>query len=300
MYQDHDHTRALAAPRLPRRTFLGAAAGMLAAPRLVLGGGEGAGRWRMKLSASTIEFMSLPVEEAIERIAELGFEAVDVWSAHAGCPHLDDVANRLGAEGLVDCCKQHGVALYALSVYKGGFPKYAELIGKSGGGVAIRGAAKACPPSELATRMKAMLEELKPEVELAEEHNATIALENHGGNILNSLDGLKAFLDLNTSPRLGIALAPYHLQAARISVPEAIRTVGPSLLFFYAWQHYPGLKQLPGHGPTDFKPWLAALAEVEYGGYVNPFMHGEPPPEKMAKALAKSRQYLIDCYDKIA
>jgi len=295
-----DTFRRTPGPRLSRRFFLGGAAAIAAAPAfgLVAEATPQKLRWRMKLSASTIAFTALPIEKAIARIATLGFEAVDVWSAHAGCPHLDDVAHRLGPQGLADCCKRNGVALYAFSVYQGGFPKYAELIGKAGGGLAIRGAAEACPPAELTRKMRQMLENLKPEIDLAERHNATIALENHGGNILNSLDGLKAFVDNNTSRRLGIALAPYHLQGAKVSVPDAIRTVGPSLLFFYAWQRAAGLAQLPGHGGADFVPWLKALAEIDYAGYVNPFMHDEPPPDEAAAALSKSRAYLLNCYEK--
>jgi preprotein translocase subunit SecA len=63
---------------------------------------------------------------------------------------------------------------------------------------------------------------------------------------------------------LGIALAPFHLQAAKIPVEEAIGIVGKQLLFFYAWQEGRGMSQLPGHGPTDFAPWLAALAKADY------------------------------------
>jgi sugar phosphate isomerase/epimerase len=287
---------------MPRRRILtgvatGAAA-MVARPLAGLAADAPAGkkRWRMKLSTSTIQFTALPVEQAIGRIAGLGFDAVDVWSAHAGCPHLDDVAKRLGAKGLVDCCKNHGVDLYAFSVYKGGYAKYAELLGKAGGGVAVRGAAKACKPSELTAKMKQFLESLKPEIELAEKYDSFVALENHGGNILNSIDGLKAFVDNNSSKRLGIALAPYHLQGGKVSVPDAIRTVGDRLLFFYAWQRGKGVNQLPGHGPTDFKPWLAALAAINYPWPVNPFMHHEPPPDEMAAALEKSRKYLLECY----
>ena len=32
----------------------------------------------------------------VARIAALGFEAVDIWSAYDKCPHLDDAATRLG------------------------------------------------------------------------------------------------------------------------------------------------------------------------------------------------------------
>ena len=47
-------------------------------------------------------------------------------------------------------------------------------------------------------------------------------LVNHADSLLNSKDSFKAFVELNRNPRLGIALAPYHLQAAGISVEDVI------------------------------------------------------------------------------
>jgi len=256
-------------------------------------------KWRMRLSTSSIHFMKLPIEQACERIARLGFEAIDIWSAHEGCPHLDDVAKRLGPEGLKKMLAKHKLKLFAFSVYKGGYARYAELLGKAGGGVAVCGSAPPCKPEELTARMRKFIEDLKPLVELAEKHNSYLTIENHGGALLCSLDSFKAFVDINTSPRLGIALAPYHIQTLKASVPEAIRICGKQLFFFYAWQHYPGAKQLPGIGPTDMTPWIRALADVRYRGYVNPFMHGHPEPDVMAANLAKSRDYLKDCYKKV-
>jgi len=110
--------------------------------------------------------------------------------------------------------------------------------------------------------------------------------------LLDSLDSFKAFTDLNPSPRLGLALAPYHLQTIGASVEEAIRIAGRQLYFFYAWQKQDELNQLPGFGTTDFKPWLQALAKAEYRLFVNPFMHGHVEPDAMTVALAKSRDYL--------
>jgi sugar phosphate isomerase/epimerase len=256
------------------------------------------GRWPMRLSTSSIHFSKLPIEQAVERIARLGFEAIDIWSAHAGCPHLDDVAKRLGAEGLKRLLAKHRLKLYAFSVYRGGYAKYAELLGKAGGGVAIRGSTRPCKPAELTARMKAFLESLKPLAELAARHNSYLAIENHGNALLDRLDSFKAFVDLNRNDRLGIAMAPYHLQRRKVRVPEAIRVVGKQLLFFYAWQSAKGTGQLPGIGKTDFTPWLTALAEVRYRWYVNPFMHHEPAPDAMAAALGKSRDYLKQCYEK--
>ncbi len=257
-------------------------------------------KWRMRLSASSILFMDLPIEQACERISRLGFEAIDIWSAHAGCKHLDDVAERLGPEGLKELLAKHGLKLFAFSVYKGGYERYAELLGGAGGGVAIQGSTKAkLPPKELASEMRQFIDSLKPLVELAGKHDSYLAIENHGGALLNSHDSLKAFVDINDSPRLGIALAPYHLQKANASVPEAIRICGKQLLFFYAWQNSKGYGQLPGVGPTDMAPWLSALAEIRHKGYVNPFMHGEVGHDIMATKLKASIDYLQAVYGKI-
>lgn len=255
-------------------------------------------KWRMHLSTSSIHFMELPIEQACERIAKLGFEAIDIWSAHEGCPHLDDVANRLGAEGLKKLLAKHRLKLFAFSVYNGGYERYAELLGKAEGGVAIRGSGPACKPEELTTRMRQFVEQLKPLAELAEKYNSYLAIENHGNTLLCSLDSLKAFVDINTSQRLGIALAPYHIQTLKASVPEAIRICDKQLFFFYAWQNYPDSEQLPGIGSTDMTSWIRALTEVQYRGYVNPFMHGHLEPDIMSVNLSKARDYLKDCYRK--
>jgi sugar phosphate isomerase/epimerase len=253
-------------------------------------------RWQMRPSASTIDFRKLPLEQALQSIAGLGFEAVDIWSAFNQCPHLDDALNRLGPDGLRAVLARHGLKLLSFSVYVGGYPRYAELLGQCGGGIALRGSAGACPPGELSAHMKTFLETLKPELELCEKHNSYLAIENHGNSLLDTLDTIKSFVDLNRNPRLGLALAPYHLQASKVPVEEAIAAAGGQLLFFYAWQNGNELQQLPGHGPADFTPWLNALGKINYLGYVNPFMHNEPEPAMMTASLAKSRDYLKACY----
>ena len=99
---------------------------------------------------------------------------------------------------------------------------------------------------------------------------------------------------------MGIAVAPYHLQAINASVPEVIRTCGKQLFFLYAWQKEPDFKQLPGVGSTDMTSWLQALADIQYKRYVNPFMHGHPSTEDVVANLAKSCEYLKGCHAKLA
>jgi len=285
---------------LDRRQFLaalaaGAAAGVLpacsTAPR-----GPGASahkdRWTMKLSTSSVHFRSLPVEQACERISALGFEAVDFWPAKFGCPHLDEIQNRLGPSGLKDLLARTNLKLGAFTVYHVGYAQYAEVLGQAGGGLVVRESKYGPLTKPLRDEMKDFLERLTPEIELAEKYNSYLAIENHGNSLLGSLDSFKAFVDLNRHPRVGIALAPYHLQKQGLSVEEAIAVAGPQLVFFYAWQFAEGLNQLPGIGPTDFASWLRGLARANYRGYVNAFTHYDVPPDMMAEALGKSRNYL--------
>jgi sugar phosphate isomerase/epimerase len=290
-----------------RRTFLtaaGCAVAAAAAPRLsCLAAAEPAANasWKMRLSTSTVHFSSLPIEDVCQRIAALGFEGIDIWcpSRMFGCPQLDEVEKRLGPAGLTDLLATHKLKLYSFTCYFGVYPRYADLFGKVGGGVAVRESGDGeATGKDLTARMKAFLEKLKPELDLAEKHNAYLAAENHTGRLLNSRDSFKAFVDLNRHPRLGIALAPYHLQAGNISVEEVIGICGKQLLYFYAWQHQEGVRQLPGVGPTDFTPWIAALAKADYAWYVNPFMHGVVAPAEMSKGLATAKEYLTKCYAK--
>jgi hypothetical protein len=69
--------------------------------------------WRCRLSTSSILFKTLPLEQACERIAALGFEAVDIWSAYDNCLHLDDAARRLGPSGLKAMLVKHHLQLCA-------------------------------------------------------------------------------------------------------------------------------------------------------------------------------------------
>jgi sugar phosphate isomerase/epimerase len=168
------------------------------------------------------------------------------------------------------------------------------------GSRAVQGSAATISLDDLKSQVKGFLESLKPELEVVEQNKCVLAIENHSGrSLLNTLDSIKIFADLNRSASLGIALAPYHIQKNGESVEQAIRAAGEGLKFFYAWQQGEGTKQLPGIGPTDMAPWLKALADIGYRGYVNPFMHHEPEPDQMDVALEAAKVYLQRTYARV-
>lgn len=259
--------------------------------------------WRMKLAFSSVMLADLPIEEVCARAATLGFEAIDIWCPFDKCKHLADVAERLGPDGLKELLAKHKLALASFTTYVTkmeavGFPAYADFIGKFGGGVVVRESQYIqVKPGELTTLMRAFFENLKPQIEKAAEAKVRLAIENHGDALLCSPDSFKAFVDLNPAPQhVGLGIAPYHLQNIKASVEDVIRTAGSQLLFFYAWQSAGGINQLPSHGPADFVPWLKALADIRYQGYINPFMHGHPTPDELSAGMIKASAYLKDCH----
>ncbi|MDR3233532.1 MAG: sugar phosphate isomerase/epimerase [Planctomycetaceae bacterium] len=277
-----------------RRSFLQTAAGFAlgsAAAPLAFGADT---KRRYPYACSSINYSTLSFEEACKRISALGYEAVDIWhSVGSGmkCPHLEYAGSTLKAEGLTKVLEQNRLKLCGFSVYGTSYAKYAELLGQCGGGVAVRGSGKVS--GTLSEDMKKFIESLKPDIELCEKYNSYLLIENHSGNVLlNKLDSLKAFVDINKSNRLGIALAPYHFLANKESVTEAIRVCGKQLGFIYFWTNEPGEKQMPGAGSVDMKDWFSALDAVGYSRYITPFMHHEPAPDRMDELHRQSLKYL--------
>ena len=176
----------------------------------------------MRLSGSTVNFSRETLEEACRRIAAVGFEAIDVWGEFGHCRHLDYALEKLGADGSKELLAKHSLKFYAASVYSRGYARYAKLIGEAGGAVAVRGIAGPCDKKDFVPSMKAFLESLKPEADLAGTHNAHLAIENHGHSLLDSLDSFKAFVEFEQAPASGHRAAPFHVQLLKQDVADAI------------------------------------------------------------------------------
>jgi sugar phosphate isomerase/epimerase len=163
--------------------------------------------------------------------------------------------------------------------------------------------------AELKKAVGEFVEKMKPHLEVAEETGVTIAIENHGNNLIDSPDSLKYLVDLRPSKHLAVALAPYHLPQNEVLLADLIRELGNAIEVFYAWEHGDGcmtrlpkeqeLKQLPGRGPLDFGPLIQALADIQYTGWTEIFMHPVPrgipimeTATEVTEEINRSREYL--------
>jgi sugar phosphate isomerase/epimerase len=286
-----------------RRVFIGgsAMAGVsLAFPGMLRAGQDDRPQdaWQPKLALSSVMFSGLSLEAFCAKAAELEFKGIDLWGPFDKCRHMYE-AVEMGADAFRKLLERHRLQVGAWTTYHHkkhdkAFPDFAEFIGACGGGIVVRGTEYGNVRQELLEdAIKAFYDKLGPEIELARKHRVRLALENHSWSLFDRQASFEWFHQHNPAPDVvGFAIAPYHLQRGGMDVAAVIRQYAGQTLFFYAWQMAEGTGQLPGAGPTDFKPWMQALRDAKYQHWMTPFMHGDLPPGEMAAAVAKSTTYL--------
>ena len=259
------------------------------------------------------------VEEIVPEVAKIGATALDIWPKVHG--NQREQLDEMGEEKFAALLKQHDVTLGCITQYKlgpFGLQKEMRLAQRLGCKMIICGGSgpKNLKGKELKSAVGAFIEKLKPHLDVAEETGVTIAIENHGNNLIDSPDSLKWLAELSTSKNLGIAFAPYHLEQDEKLQSDLIRTLGSSIAMFYAWQHGMGchvklpkeqeLLQMPGRGDLDFVPLFAALQDINFEGWTEIFMHpvprGIPILETTAEVTAeinRSREYITKCLSTI-
>ncbi|QDV26863.1 sugar phosphate isomerase/epimerase family protein [Aureliella helgolandensis] len=303
------------APHLRRRDFSALSAAALASSVLAAPQGVHAAEdtpFAPKYLLASCMYGYQYLGEILPEVRKTGATALDIWpKAHGNQrEQLDD----LGEEKFAEMLARHSITLGCITQYKlGPFGLRDEMrlahrlgcqtiVTGGHGPVGLTG-------SELKLAVAKFIEQLRPHLEVAEETGVTLAIENHGNNLIDSPDSLKWLAELTPSKHLGIALAPYHLPQDPELLAGVIRDLGPALKVFYAWEHGQGcmtrlpkeqeLMQLPGRGPLDFGPLLAALVEIQYAGWTEIFMHPVPrgipileTAAEVTEEINRSRTYL--------
>ena len=121
-----------------------------------------------------------------------------------------------------------------------------------------------------------------------------LAIENHLNGVLETPDGVRILAEEIKDPNVGIAFAPFHLPQDAALLGRLVDDVGERILYYYAWQYADGSgdlapskqkRQLPGVGPLDFKPMLAALKRRHFNGWTSIFMHPTPRGSALASTV---------------
>ncbi|QDT49375.1 Xylose isomerase-like TIM barrel [Symmachiella dynata] len=274
---------------LTRRQFnslLGlSAAGLACAP--LASAAEKALKLRYIVGSSMYGYTKLA--EILPEVRKTGATAIDIWPKRHGDQR--EQLDELGEEKFVELLKQNNVTLGCITQYPlgpFGLQDEMRLASRLGCPTMVTGGSgpKDLKGSELKAAVGAFVEKMKPHLAVAEETGVTIAIENHANNLIDSPDSLKWLIELRPSKHLAVALAPYHLPQDEKLLADLIRTLGNGIAMFYAWEHGMGcmtklpkeqeLMQMPGRGPLDFAPLMAALKSINYQGWTEIFMHPVP------------------------
>ena len=229
------------------------------------------------------------LEDIVPEVAKTGAAALDIWPK----PHGDqrEQLDAMGEAAFQKLLDMHKVQLGCITQYKlgpFGLRDEMRLAKRLGCHTMVTGGKgpKGLKGSELKVAVGKFVEQMKPHLAVAEETGVTIAIENHGNNIIDSPDSLKWLVELCPSKHLGVALAPYHLEQDPRLIAGLIKSLGNRIAVFYAWQHGMGchkklpkeqeLLQMPGRGDLDFEPLVDALKSINYSGWTEIFMHPVP------------------------
>jgi len=300
-----------------RREFLGGVAGAALAPSAAMAGSTG--RFRLRYVLASSMFGCDPLHTIVPEVRKTGADAIDIWPKQHGSQR--EQLDEMGEERFAALLKQHDVKLAVITQYKlgpFGLKDEMHLAKRLGCRTIVTGCTgpKGLKGDALKTAMKGFVEKMKPHLAVAEQTGVTIAIENHAHNLMESPDGMKWLTELAPTPRLTVAFAPYHLPQDTKLLSGLIRALAGRIEVFYAWQHGKGcmkklpkdqeLLQMPGRGPLDFVPLLAALKDTGFKGHTEIFMHPVPrgipilePTSAATAEINRARKYLEGCLAKL-
>lgn len=244
-------------------------------------------RWRYLLASSLYGYTKLA--EILPEVNKTGASAIDLWPKVHGSQREE--LDEFGEEKFRAMLAEHKTTLGCLTQYKlgpFGLKDEIALAKRLGCQTIVTGAggAKGLAGDDLKQAIAAFVEKMKPHLALAEEAGVTIAIENHSFQMIDSPESIRRLLDVRPGKSLGLAFAPYHLPQDPELLTKLMTDAGEAMTVFYAWQHGHGcmeklpkeeeLLQMPGRGTLDFGPLMRTLAKIDYGGWVEIFMHPFP------------------------
>lgn len=245
--------------------------------------------FRLRYVLASSMYGSLPLAEILPEVKATGAETIDLWPKPHGTQREE--VDSLGLEKFTELVASHGVKVEVITRYDRGPFRMTEefkLAKQLGTKVIVCGGAGpvGLEGEALKAAVKTFAEKLKPHLAVAEENGVTLAIENHGKNLIDAPDSLRWLREFSTSPALGVAFAPYHFPQDAELQAQLIMDLGQRMTLFYAWQHGQGcstklpkeqeLEQMPGRGTLDFTPLLRALKKIDFQGITEVFMHPVP------------------------
>lgn len=294
---------------LPRRSFLTALAGSLAAPLLSYDAALSApaSQERPTLGFSLYGMKSVPLDVALKTCAEIGYSHVE-FSLNAGYAtepsQFSTEARRATASHIrelklgLPCL----MVLMSLNADDQAHAANLELIAVAGqlgrelvaDRPPILETVLGGSPLKWQEQKAGMAARLRDWAAAAEKAQTVIALKAHVGSAVNSPDRLLWLLDEVKSPALQVAYDYSHFEVQGIDMAESMQLLLPRTRFIHVKDSQGDVTKfkflLPGAGRTDYVRYFSLLKQHGYKGPVCVEVSGQVFSAPNYEPIAAARQ----------
>ncbi len=259
-------------------------------------------RWRPNYILSSALYGTATLPEILPEVAKTAATSIDLWPQPHGTQR-EEIESR-GVEQVQQLLEKHDVRLGGIACYRSGAFKLdsefavARQLGDSQTVLVTMAPGNGTLSGKpLDAAIRAFLSKLSPAIKHADAGAGVIAIENHSNSLLNTPESIRRFTALVENDRVGIAFAPHHLPQDGNLLADLAGDAGSAIKFVYAQQYGKGSKeklpkddellQLPGRGSLDFGPLMRQLAEMQFTGPVEIFMHPVPRGVPILNSIAE-------------
>jgi sugar phosphate isomerase/epimerase len=242
----------------------------------------------MKLGYTTWGMPNLPIDQALQHLAKLGFDGVEIVVVPGWTTEISvlDAAERKRIAGLLS---SHGLELTAIE-------GYADLMEpdpllrahnmerlKAAIDLAVEWAQGPQPPPVIILSCGASDDWYTHRMELADHVGAaadyaaargvTLAMEPHIGHMVDTPYRMAALLDMVESSNLKVNFDISHFNVLGMSIDESVSVLARHAVHVHVkdesgrYPHHDFL--IPGEGTFDYVAFLRAMEEEGYTGFVN-------------------------------
>jgi sugar phosphate isomerase/epimerase len=229
---------------------------------------------------NTLVYGKEPLSAGIERIARFGYQGVEL----VGEPAEHDAAevrrelerHGVRASSIISIftperdivSSDPGVRRNALG-YVMGNVDYAAALGADVVTFTPTACMKITPEADRAQEWEWAVAAARDAAAYAGEHGVRIAVEpwnRYETYLINRMDQAVAFVDEVGHPAIGCMADTFHMALEETDIAAAIRSAGPRLVHVHLADSN---RAAPGHGHTDFRPIVQAIADVGYDGWIS-------------------------------
>ena len=241
----------------------------------------------MKIGYSTWGMPTLPIDTALEHLAALGFDGVELTVIPGFSTELDtlDSAERKRIRQLLD---RHGLDLPAVAAHQPMLSteddvhaeNWRRLTASAGlcvdlagtDGVPVFNTTLGSNPNEWNSQQNLILERVGALVDYCTSREVVLAIEPHVGDGLNSPERSLWLLEEINSAYLKLNFDISHFEVQGMSTAQVVQLLAPHSAHTHV-KDQRGLVPdyeflIPGEGPFDFVEYLKLMQKAGYDGYI--------------------------------